>query len=421
MESENTKTIPPNSTIFTKPIFILFGIGALLAYNAFLTELPFFNYFLSDMSPGKSIPFLNFVLNLTFQFLILWKKDLFNLRKQLIIGLISSILFLILIPIVVVKLGKNTKLNIACTSLLILVMGFINALLTSGFYSLASFFPLDILVALNSGMAIAGILMNVIEYIVLFTVDTGDEEKDVITCALTFFIISGFILLVCLILLLYEFNTDYYRYYLRTLNKDNGNETVVETQTELVSEGETNEPKKEKTELSFMEMFKILRHIDLLGMYIYIITASLYPNACIRQNLFNMEEAYNVNTILIIINICDTIGRYLVVKVKPSKMLTMIVILSRTIFVVTLLLNYYLEQNGHGDIEFTSSFLLFNIICLAISNGVGTSLCFGIAPTLVEDEYKGQAGASVSFFATFGTFTGTVIAYLTSYLMDLME
>ena len=252
-------------------------------------------------------------------------------------------------------------------------------------------------------------------------VGTDDKEKDIITCALTFFIISGFILLVCLIILLYQFNTDYYRYYLRILNNENGKETVVENQTELVSEAETNEPKKEKTELSFMEMFKILRDIDLLGMYIYIITASLYPNACIRQNLFNMKEAYNVNTILIIINICDTIGRYLVLKVKPSKLLTMIVILSRTIFVFTITLNYYLEQNGYGGIEFTSSFLLFNIICLSISNGIGTSLCFGIAPTLFEDKYKGQAGASVSFFATFGTFTGTVIAFLTSYLMDLME
>lgn len=423
MESENSKTSPPNPTIFTKPIFILFGIGALLTYNAFLTELPFFNHFLSDMSPGKSIPFLNFILNLTFQFLILWKKDLFKLRMQLIIGLISSILFLIVIPIVVVKLEKNSILNIALTSFLILIMGFINALLTSGFYSLASFFPLDILVSLNSGMAIAGILMNVIEYIVLFAVETGDEENDknIITCALTFFIISGFILLVCLIILLYEFKKDYYRYYLRTLNKEIAKENIQETENQLISEGEANEPKKEKTELSFMKMFKILRDIDLLGMYIYIITASLYPNACIRQNLFNLKESYNVNTILIIINTCDTIGRYLVVKVKPSKKLTAIVILSRTIFVVTLILNYYLEQNGHGSIGFTSSFLLFNIISLAISNGVGTSLCFGIAPTLVEDEYKGQAGASVSFFATFGTFTGTLIAFLTSDVMDSIE
>ena len=420
MESETNNTNPPNPTIFTKPIFILFGIGALLAYNAFLTELPFFNHFLSKMSPGKSIPLLNFVLNLTFQFLILWKKDLFKLRMQLIIGLICSILFLILIPIAVVKLGKDSTLNIVCTSFLILIMGFINALLTSGFYSLASFFPLDNLVALNSGMAIAGILMNVIEYIVLFAVN-GEEEKDIIICALTFFVISGFILLVCLIILLFEFKTDYYKYYLRTLNKENVKEAVVETETQLVSEGETNEPKKEKTELSFMEMFKILKYIDLLGMYIYIITASLYPNACIRQNLFNLKEAYNVNTILIIINTCDTIGRYLVVKLKPSKKLTAIVILSRTIFIITLLLNYYLEKNGHGGIGFTSSFLLFNIIFLALSNGVGTSLCFGIAPTLVEDEYKGQAGASISFFATFGTFTGTLIAYITSYVMDLLD
>jgi hypothetical protein len=75
MESGNPA---PSPTKLTKPIFLLFGIGALLAYNAFLTELPFFDYFLKDLSPAKTIPFLNFVLNITFQFLILWKKIYLN-------------------------------------------------------------------------------------------------------------------------------------------------------------------------------------------------------------------------------------------------------------------------------------------------------------------------------------------------------
>lgn len=46
-----------------------------------------------------------------------------------------------------------------------LLIGFINDLLTSGFYSLANSFPKEIIVALNSGMAIAGILMNLTQFI----------------------------------------------------------------------------------------------------------------------------------------------------------------------------------------------------------------------------------------------------------------
>jgi hypothetical protein len=349
------------------------------------------------------------------------EKNLFKLKFQLMIGLISSIIFLILIPIVVINFEKNSIPNMVITSILIFIMGFINALLTSGFYSLASFFPLECIVSLNSGMAIAGILMNIIQYIVLVFVNTGDEEKDNIICALIFFSISGFILLLCLIILLCEFKTDYYKYYLRTLYTSDEKKSSEIIENNKLLEDET-EIKPEKKELSFMEMFKIFKYVNLLGMYIYIITASLYPNALISQQLYNISKKYNVNTILILINICDTIGRHLVSILKPSLKLAAIVILSRTVLVITNLLNFYLQNKENpSSIGFTGSFLLFNIVALAVSNGVGTSLCFGIAPTLVADEYKGQAGASVSFFATFGTFSGTILAYLTSYVMSLLK
>jgi hypothetical protein len=75
--------------------------------------------------------------------------------------------------------------------------------------------------------------------------------------------------------------------------------------------------------------------------------------------MFNMDEAFMINTILIIINIYDTIGRYLVVRVIPSKKLIYIVILARTLLLI-----------------FISIFCLFNIITLALYNEVGISLCF---------------------------------------------
>ena len=407
----------PQTTFGKKMIFLLFGIGALLTYNAFLTELPFFNKYLGDFVPGKTIPFLNFALNITFQFLIICKKDLFELKKQLFIGLISSIILLILIPLMVIMLTINSIENMIVTSILILIMGFINALLTSGFYALASFFPTEIIVSLNTGMAVAGILMNVIQYIVLISID----NKKIEMIALTFFIISGLILLLCLIILIFQFKTEYFKFYLKSLEKKNyeNNEEKLIPETSG-SEKDKDSTKNQTNEMGFMEMFNILKYIDLLGMYIYIVTASLYPNLFISLQLFKLDDSYNVNTILFLINICDTVGRYMVVKVNPTKKLTSIVILSRTIIIGTSLFNYYLQKNDF-TINWTSIFVLFNIIALAISNGVGTSLCFRIAPTLVEEEYKGQAGASISFFATLGTFTGTILAFLTDYIRSLLS
>jgi hypothetical protein len=239
--------------------------------------------------------------------------------------------------------------------------------------------------------------------------------------ALTFFIISGLILLLCLIILIFQFKTEYFKFYLKSLEKINC-ENYKEKLTPETSgfEKDKDSTNKQNIEMGFLEMFYILKDIDLLGMYIYIVTASLYPNLIISLKLFIMDDSYNVNTILLLINICDTVGRYMVVKVNPTKKLTSFVILSRTIIIGTCLFNYYLQKK-ELDINWTSIFVLFNIIALAISNGIGTSLCFRIAPTLVDEEYKGQAGASISFFATFGTFIGTILAFLTDYIKGLLS
>ena len=132
-----------------------------------------------------------------------------------------------------------------------------------------------------------------------------------------------------------------------------------------------------------------------------------------------MDEAFIINAILIIINTYDTIGKYLVIKVIPTKKLIYIVILARTLLLLTYLLNYDF-QSRINNLIFISIFCLFNIITLAIFNEVGISLCFWIAPTLVDDEYRGQDGACISSFSTLGTSTGKILAFLTGYIMSLM-
>ena len=62
--------------------------------------------------------------------------------------------------------------------------------------------------------------------------------------------------------------------------------------------------------------------------------------------------------------------------------------------------------------------LIVNVSILALTNGAGTSLCLGIAPTLVPDELKGRAGGSVAFFNILGIFIGTCFAFLTTFIMN---
>ena len=416
----------PSSYFSTKLIFILFGVGSLLGWNALLTELDFFQFFVPSMNPFVSFSFLNYILNIVFQCLLTIKKDLFPLKFQLILGIVGSIAFLILIPMFTIILKEDSFVNRFVTGSLIVLMGFINALCQGGFYSLVANFPLEIIVSFSTGQGFSGIGMNLLQYIVLVSInsDTFDnkhpeeQRRIYIIRGWVFFIISSLILLICLILLLINFNSEYFQYYLnKKKNKSEITSGLIEGETTQEEFGVV-EPESPTKELSFKEIFLKIWDLNLLMVYIYIVTFALFPNASISQNLFNLSFNYNTNTIILIYNVFDTIGRYLVAKVTPTKKLNTTVILGRSILLFTLVFNFICQKTLLWNVTLTSILLIINVALLAATNGIGTTLTFGIAPNEVENEYKGQAGTSLSFFLILGIFLGACVAFGTNGIIE---
>ena len=431
MEAEGE---PPKKSIGIQITFIFYGIASLLGWNALLTKLDFFSYFLKDMKPNTTFSFLNFFLNIVFQFILIIKKDLFPLKIQLIVGIVGSILFLIGIPVSTMFLPKNEMINFIVTGGLVLLMGFINALASGSFFNYVSHFPLELIVAFSGGQGFSGIAMNVLEYIVLLSLN-GEEENLIVLRAWIFFGISALILVVCLILLLYNYNSEYCRYYLsKGMEKENipegsligesqANEeeqkNIINEQTEenqIIQQNEENNGITEDKNTSsnskslFIILFKKIWDLDILMVYIYIVTFALFPNASLCQELFNFG-IYKSNTIIIIYNTFDTIGRYLVKILPKKKIFNTIIILGRSVLLFTLVFNYYCQERLDVDLTITSILLIVNVALLALTNGIGTTLTFGIAPDIVEDEYKGPAGTSVSFFLIVGIFLGSCVNF----------
>ena len=431
MEAEGE---PPKKSIGIQITFIFYGIASLLGWNALLTKLDFFSYFLKDMKPNTTFSFLNFFLNIVFQFILIIKKDLFPLKIQLIVGIVGSILFLIGIPVSTMFLPKNEMINFIVTGGLVLLMGFINALASGSFFNYVSHFPLELIVAFSGGQGFSGIAMNVLEYIVLLSLN-GEEENLIVLRAWIFFGISALILVVCLILLLYNYNSEYCRYYLsKGMEKENipegsligesqANEeeqkNIINEQTEenqIIQQNEENNGiTEDKNTISnskslFIILFKKIWDLDILMVYIYIVTFALFPNASLCQELFNFG-IYKSNTIIIIYNTFDTIGRYLVKILPKKKIFNTIIILGRSVLLFTLVFNYYCQERLDVDLTITSILLIVNVALLALTNGIGTTLTFGIAPDIVEDEYKGPAGTSVSFFLIVGIFLGSCVNF----------
>lgn len=427
---ENTKEKEAPEGGFKMEIcFVIFGVGSLLAWNAILSDISFFINYQGDYDPSTSFSFCNFALNIVFQLIMIWKKQLLSYKVQLTIGIIASIISLLALPFVVISFEKNSLTGFILTAAIILFQGLVNAFCSSGFFGLASFFPKEMIISLSTGQGVSGILMNIIGYIVIAAVNTGNKDDDEQLGAIIYFSISGLILLITLVTLLFAFRTDYFRYYLGKTKDFNKIDSTIES---LDNQGittrstagqnnddvliEKNEPEK-KEEITFKQLFKKLYEIDLLSCYIYIITFELFPSVSISQRLFKTGR-YRAITIITIYNIGDTIGRSISSGFKFTKLLAYIVIVGRSILVPTLILNFYFDMKLGMDENLSSILLIVNVVLLSVTNGIATTICLGLAPTMVPGSMKGRAGSSISFFNILGIFLGTVVAFGTKFIIN---
>ena len=433
VETKNNENAPDGG-LKMEICFIIFGIGSLLAWNAILSDISFFMNYQGEYDPSTSFSFCNFVLNIIFQLIMIWKKQLLSYKVQLIFGLIASIISLVILPIVVISFEKNSLTGFILSAGIVLIQGLVNAFCSSGFFGLASFFPREMIISLSTGQGISGILMNIIGYIVLMAVNTGNEDDDAKLGAIIFFSISGLILLIALITLLIAFKTEYFRFYLgntkefenklQKIENEIENQAITTTSTAsqnneelLVKEKQPEEEKKEKKEITFLEIFKRLYEIDLLSCFIYIITFALFPAVSISQRLFKTGK-YRQITIITIYNVGDTIGRSIMSAITFTKNLAYIIICGRSILVLALILNFYFDMKLGMDPTLSSILLIVYVTILAITNGMGTTICLGLAPSMVPDAMKGRAGSSVSFFNILGIFLGTIVAFMTKYIIN---
>jgi equilibrative nucleoside transporter 1/2/3 len=433
VETKNNENAPDGG-LKMEICFIIFGVGSLLAWNAILSDISFFMNYQGEYDPSTSFSFCNFVLNIIFQLIMIWKKQLLSYKVQLIFGLIASIISLVILPIVVISFEKNSLTGFILSAGIVLIQGLVNAFCSSGFFGLASFFPREMIISLSTGQGISGILMNIIGYIVLMAVNTGNEDDDAKLGAIIFFSISGLILLIALIVLLIAFKTEYFRFYLgntkefenklQKIENEIENQAITTTSTAsqnneelLVKEKQPEEEKKEKKEITFLEIFKRLYEIDLLSCFIYIITFALFPAVSISQRLFKTGK-YRQITIITIYNVGDTIGRSIMSAITFTKNLAYIIICGRSILVLALILNFYFDMKLGMDPTLSSILLIVYVTILAITNGMGTTICLGLAPSMVPDAMKGRAGSSVSFFNILGIFLGTIVAFMTKYIIN---
>ena len=131
-------------------IFYIFGIGTLIGTNGMLNQLNFVEFFQKNINPFLSIVLLHNFSSIPLQLIVLIKKKLFNIKKQLIYSLMILFFCLIAFPLLVFLLQNKIIGNIL-TLLIATIIGIISSSLKCGFYALDSYFPLKNIVSFSTG------------------------------------------------------------------------------------------------------------------------------------------------------------------------------------------------------------------------------------------------------------------------------
>jgi equilibrative nucleoside transporter 1/2/3 len=144
---------------------------------------------------------MNFILNVVFQFILIFFGKGFSYKTLITACLIVSAFSLISLPIVVPFIRGLA--GFLLTSFIFLLQGLANAIVLSCFYGIIGYMPDKYRVAFSTGSGIAGVLMNLIKYLVLIIFgDNDDDEKTIILSSIIFFIFSVVIVFISLVCLL---------------------------------------------------------------------------------------------------------------------------------------------------------------------------------------------------------------------------
>lgn len=120
-------------------------------------------------------------------------------KLKLAFSLILNVFILIAFPFPVLFLSEGK--GFAVTLCLIIIQVFTGAVMGSTFFSVLSYLPKDLIVYFSFGQGIAGIIVSLIRLIILSCLSSLEPSLVSFIGAIAFFSVSGFILIVGVVLL----------------------------------------------------------------------------------------------------------------------------------------------------------------------------------------------------------------------------
>ncbi|CAI2366910.1 unnamed protein product [Moneuplotes crassus] len=427
-------------------MFFLFGVGAVLPFNAIVTAIDYFSQRFPTRDPAFTFSLILNGPNLVFSFANVFLASCLSLKIRLVASLMFILTMLFVLPLV--SNFVTEPLAWILVILIIICVGIANAFAQSGIFGFAGMLPEKYIGAVMFGNGLSGIVMNVFRIITLaifppIEVREGEVDTSAFIGCLIYFAIAALVLMLCIFGYFVVCKTSFARHHMSKINSKQGkystekiggpnnpsltlHRNIMSEETRGYSKINTNDTEMNAQELNtepktFLTVYKEVGFMAFQVFACFLITFVVFPGTHLSTHFDFMgnslaDQAWFSVIMITLYNFFDTIGRFAGGFVKIFSPTTIISLtITRLIFIP---LSVLVQIGSTPSWIFESDwFRILNMAIFALTNGYNSTLCMVYGPSCTDKNSKERAGIIMSLHLVGGIFGGSLIS---SFLMTLI-
>ena len=377
--------VPPNQKFLTSLYFFIQGIGSQLPQQAVLSTLDFFKkqYPNAPLPVGFTFPGANSLSSTIIIFFMVLVSKRLSLNARIAGSNYLLILFLTSLPFLA-SFFPGTAFGFWVSLFVLFMTGFFFTTANGSVAGLGALFPAEYRSKNAVGSGCAGIFTNVIRAIIL-TVVPADSAKGEMVGVYIYYTISAVILLLCIVSHYAFVRSDYA---IQILSKDLDSSKY--TEEDDLSNNTSGWGSIKESLGQLWEGFKEIKLLCVMMVIIMIQSSMVFPGLVFAKKIEPLEDAWKNTIILLICNVCDTIGKYgTLFRGIYSKNTPIYMALFRIsfyfIFITTAITQSFpiIDENW---------FFFLSVVMLATSGGFSVGILNVMIPEYASEKRKETSG-----------------------------
>ena len=379
-------------------IICYLGICSLLAYNCLISAIDIFNEY-KQFRIEFFFPFsFNMISIITQVVLFVVKQNTISRFKLMLFSIICILVLFCSLPLVVAYIN-NFNGFVVCLVIIGLLGLFTNIFLFCT-YGLTGLLEFSMLISLNLGNALSGILCNAIRYLlVVFNVANGE---------IIYFFVGGTILIIGAVLLIIFFNSEYIEYnYFKSGEISQAKYLLVKEKYKL-DDIEILNQKECNLKNIVIKLFKLSFTVFLS----FFTTYFIYPSLAYQFSMYDLNKEYLYNTISFIYNAFYSIGMFTPMVIKISENNSFKIAVFRLFFnYLFISLIFCLEKYEYITVFYSSTLMVLSLIILGFYNGFLCSTSFYYIQFAINENHD-VATSYLNIMIPLGIFSGSLHSVL---------